>query len=87
MLELLLLFISQEESWLKKQLKSIRTSLDSIKEEYNIGTKTITDLIDAESALLDINVNFHNSRKNMTINRFKMPFNYFKSKDTISYLK
>ena len=29
-----------------KQLMSIQTSLESIKEEYNIGTKTITDLID-----------------------------------------
>lgn len=55
-----------------KQLKSIQTSLDSIQEEYNIGTKTITDLIDAEGALLDINVNFHNSRKNMILNYFNI---------------
>ena len=55
-----------------KQLKSIQTSLDSIQEEYNIGTKTITDLIDAESALLNIYVSFHNSRKNMILNYFNI---------------
>ena len=55
-----------------KQLKSIQTSLDSIKEEYNIGTKTITDLINAESDLLDIKVNYHNSRKNMILNYFNI---------------
>ena len=55
-----------------KQLKSIQTSLNSIKEEYNIGTKTITDLIDAESALLDINVSYHTSKKNMILNYFNI---------------
>ena len=55
-----------------KQLKSIQTSLDSIKEEYNIGTKTITDLIDAESELLDVNVNYHSSRKDMILNYFNI---------------
>ncbi|MBD1147805.1 TolC family protein [Pelagibacterales bacterium SAG-MED31] len=56
----------------KKQLKSIQTSLDSIKEEYKIGTKTITDLIDAESELLDVNVNYHSSRKDMILNYFNI---------------
>ena len=55
-----------------KQLKSIQTSLDSIKEEYKIGTKTITDLIEAESALLDVNVNYHSSRKDMILNYFNI---------------
>ncbi|MDC0342745.1 TolC family protein [Alphaproteobacteria bacterium] len=55
-----------------KQLKSIQTSLDSIKEEYKIGTKTITDLIDAESELLDVNVNYHSSRKDMILNYFNI---------------
>ena len=55
-----------------KQLKSIQTSLDSIKEEYNIGTKTITDLIDAESDLLDVNVNLHASQKDMILNYFNI---------------
>ena len=55
-----------------KQLMSIQTSLQSIKEEYNIGTKTITDLIDAESELLSVNVNFHTSKKNMIVNYFNI---------------
>ena len=55
-----------------KQLKSIQTSLDSINEEYKIGTKTITDLIDAESELLDVNVNYHSSRKDMILNYFNI---------------
>ena len=55
-----------------KQLKSIQTSLDSIKEEYKIGTKTITDLIEAESELLDVNVNYHSSRKDMILNYFNI---------------
>ena len=55
-----------------KQLQSIQTSLDSIREEYNIGTKTITDLIDAESDLLNVNVNYHSSRKDMILNYFNI---------------
>ena len=55
-----------------KQLKSIQTSLESIKEEYNIGTKTITDLIEAESELLNINVNYHASKKDMILNYFNI---------------
>ncbi len=56
----------------KKQLKSIQTSLDSIKEEYKIGTKTITDLIDAEGELLNVHVNYHSSRKDMILNYFNI---------------
>ena len=55
-----------------KQLQSIQTSLESIKEEYNIGTKTITDLIEAESELLNINVNYHASKKDMILNYFNI---------------
>ncbi len=55
-----------------KQLKSIQTSLDSIAEEYKIGTKTITDLIEAESELLNVNVNYHSSRKDMILNYFNI---------------
>jgi len=55
-----------------KQLKSIQTSLESIKEEYKIGTKTITDLIDVESELLNVNVNYHSSRKDMILNYFNI---------------
>jgi len=55
-----------------KQLMSIQTSLESIREEYNIGTKTITDLIDAESELLTVNVNYHSSKKDMILNYFNI---------------
>lgn len=55
-----------------KQIKSIQTSLDSISEEYKIGTKTITDLIDAESELLNVNVNYHLSKKDMILNYFNI---------------
>ena len=51
---------------------SIQTSLESIKEEYNIGTKTITDLIDAESELLTVNVNYHSANKDMILNYFNI---------------
>ena len=39
-------------------IKSIETSLNSLKEEYNIGTKTITDLVNEEEKLLNANVNY-----------------------------
>ena len=53
-----------------KQLKSIQTSLASIKEEYKIGTKTITELIEAESELLNVNVNYYTSKKDMILNNY-----------------
>ena len=53
-------------------LKSIQTSLDSIKEEYNIGTKTITDLIDAETDLLSVNVSFLDAKKDFILNYFQI---------------
>ena len=52
------------------QLKSIETSIESIKEEFRIGTKTVTDLIDVESDLLSVNVNYHSSRKDLILNYF-----------------
>ena len=55
-----------------KQLKSIQTSLDSINEEYKIGTKTITDLIEAEGDLLNVKVNYHSSKKDMILNYFNI---------------
>ena len=35
-------------------------------------TKTITDLIDAESELLTVNVNYHSSKKDMILNYFNI---------------
>jgi len=53
-------------------IKSIETSLSSLKEEYNIGTKTISELVDEEEKLLNANVNFLNSKKSYLINYFKL---------------
>ena len=51
---------------------SIQTSLESIKEEYNIENKTITDLIDAESQLLNVKVNYNSLKKDMILNYFNI---------------
>ncbi len=53
-------------------IQSIETSLNSLKEEYNIGTKTITDLVNEEEKLLNANVNYFNSKKDFLINYFKL---------------
>ena len=53
-------------------IQSIETSLKSLKEEYNIGTKTITDLVNEEEKLLNANVNYLNSKKNYLTNYFKL---------------
>ena len=55
-----------------KQIESIQTSLESIQEEYNIGTKTINELIDAESELLNVKVNLNSSKKDMILNYFNI---------------
>ena len=49
-------------------IQSIETSLNSLNEEYNIGTKTITDLVNEEEKLLNANVNYLNSKKNFITN-------------------
>ena len=53
-------------------IKSIETSLNSLKEEYNLGTKTISDLVEEEEKLLNANVNLLNSKKNYLNNYFKL---------------
>ena len=53
-------------------IQSIETSLNSLNEEYNIGTKTITDLVNEEEKLLYANVNYLNSKKNFITNYFKL---------------
>ena len=55
-----------------KRIESIQTSLNSIREEYNIGTKTINDLIEAESELLSVNVNYYSARKDLILNYFNI---------------
>jgi len=53
-------------------IKSIETSLRSLQEEYNIGTKTITDLVGEEEKLLNAKVNYFNSKKDFLLNYFKL---------------
>ena len=53
-------------------IKSIETSLNSLNEEYNIGTKTITDLVNEEEKLLKAKVNYLNSKKDFLTNYFKL---------------
>ena len=63
------------ESKMKSNLviiKSIKTSLSSLKAEYDIGTKTISDFIEEEEKLLNANVNFLDSKKEYLLNYFKL---------------
>ena len=53
-------------------IQSIETALNSMKEEYNIGTKSITDLVNEEEKLLNANVNYLNSKKDFLLNYFKL---------------
>ena len=56
----------------KTIIKSIQTSLDSLKAEYDIGTKTITDLVSEEEKMLDANVDYLNSKKDYLLSYFKL---------------
>ena len=53
-------------------IQSIETALKSMREEYNIGTKSITDLVNEEEKLLNVNVNYLNSKKDFLLNYFKL---------------
>ena len=48
------------------------TLLQSTQEEYNLGTKSITDLIEAETNLLNVNVEYFNANKNYLLNYFNL---------------
>ena len=48
------------------------TLLESTQEEYNLGTKSITDLIEAETNLLNVKVDHFNANKNYLINYFNL---------------
>ncbi len=48
------------------------TLLQSTQEEYNLGTKSITDLIEAETNLLNVKVEYFNANKNYLINYFNL---------------
>ena len=63
------------ESQMKANLsiiESIETSLTSLREEYMIGTKSITDLVEEEEKLLNANVNYLNSKKEYLLNYFNL---------------
>ena len=53
-------------------IKSIKTSLSSLQEEYEIGTKSINDLIEEEEKLLEANVNYLDSKKHFLLSYFKI---------------
>ena len=46
-------------------IQAIETSLLSLKQEYNIGTKTISELIGEEEKLLEAKVNYFNAKKRL----------------------
>ena len=54
------------------RIQSIETSLEAIREEYIIGTKTSTDLIEAESELLSVNVNYFDAIKDSILYYFQI---------------
>ncbi len=53
-------------------IKASETAIKSLKEEYSLGTKTITDLIEEEGTLLDARVNYFDSKKEFLVNYFKI---------------
>lgn len=53
-------------------IKSVQTSIDILKEEYDIGTKTISDLVEGEENLLNANVSFLNSKRDFLLNYFEL---------------
>ena len=53
-------------------IKANETALESLKQEYDIGTKTITDLIEEEGKLLSTKVDYLNFKKDYLVNYFKL---------------
>jgi len=53
-------------------IKASETALKSLNQEYDLGTKTISDLIEEESKLLSITVEYLDSKKEYLINYFKI---------------
>ena len=53
-------------------IKASETAIKSLKEEYSLGTKTITDIIEEESNLLQARVNYFNSKTDFLVNYFKI---------------
>ena len=53
-------------------IKASQTALESLNQEYDFGTKTISDLIEEESNLLSTTVDYLDSKKKYLINYFKI---------------
>ena len=53
-------------------IKASQTALESLNQEYDFGTKTITDLIEEEGNLLSASVDYLDSKKDYLINYFKI---------------
>ena len=53
-------------------IKASQTALESLNQEYDFGTKTITDLIEEEGNLLSTTVDYLDSKKDYLINYFKI---------------
>ena len=53
-------------------IKASQTALESLNQEYDFGTKTITDLIEEEGNLLSNTVDYLDSKKDYLINYFKI---------------
>ena len=53
-------------------IEASKTALQSIKQEYLIGTKTISDLLKEEENLLDLKVNYSNAKNSYLVSYFKL---------------
>ena len=53
-------------------IKASQTALESLNQEYDFGTKTITDLIEEEGKLLSATVDYLDSKKDFLVNYFKI---------------
>ena len=53
-------------------IQASETALISLKNEYDIGTKTISDIINEEEILLKAKVNFFNSKQQFINSYFKI---------------
>ena len=53
-------------------IKSIETSLKSLNEEYQLGTKTVLDIVEEEGKLLNAIVEYQNNKKDYLVNYFRI---------------
>jgi len=53
-------------------IRASETALKSLNEEYNMGTKTIIDIVEEEEKLLSTNVDYLNSKTDYLINYFTL---------------